>query len=300
MSLTRREFLASACVVPAVGMTSAAGAPRQICLFSKHLPELNWRDLARNTRMAGFEGIDLTVRKAGHVLPERAPEDLPKAAAAIRDEGLALSMITTEALSATPVTQALFETAGRLSIPFLKPGYYRYKFVDIRRELDEVSSQFRELAELGRRHNVQVGFHNHSGDYVGAAVWDAVRFVDGLDPKWAGYYFDAGHAVIEGGNTGWRIAANLVAPRIKMIAVKDFYWEKGPQGWRPRLCPLGEGMVPWPAYFKILAQAGFTGPVSLHLEYEIPGATASQRQENTLLAARRDLAFLRARLNEAL
>jgi sugar phosphate isomerase/epimerase len=249
--------------------------------------------------MAGFQGIDLTVRKGGHVLPERAPEDLPKAAAAIRNEGLSLPMITTEALSATPITRALFETAGRLSIPYLKPGYYRYKFADVRRELDEVAGQFRELVELGRQHGVQVGFHNHSGDYVGAAVWDVARFMDGLDPKWAGYYFDAGHAVIEGGNTGWRIAASLAAPRIKMIAVKDFYWEKGPKGWRPRLCPLGEGMVPWAAYFKILGGANFAGPISLHIEYEIAGDTSAARQENTLAAARKDLEFLRARLVEA-
>jgi sugar phosphate isomerase/epimerase len=298
MPLTRRDFLATAGALPALMHGAAVDDGPQICLFSKHLPELNWRDLARNTRAAGFQGIDLTVRKAGHVLPERAPEDLPKAPAAIRDEGLTLPMITTEALSATPVARALFATAGRLSIPFLKPGYYYYKFVDIRRELDDVAKQFRELVALGREHGVQIGFHNHSG-YVGAAVWDVARFMDGLDPKYAGYYFDVCHAVTEGGNSGWRIAANLVASRIKMIAVKDFYWEKGPQGWRARMCPLGEGMVPWSAYFKILAAARFGGPISLHLEYEIPGATVAARQENTLAAARRDLGFLRARLNEA-
>jgi L-ribulose-5-phosphate 3-epimerase len=306
MSLTRREFVAAACALPgaaarcpAASRPTSAAKPRPLCFFSKHLPELNWADLARNTRQLGFDGIDLTVRKGGHVLPERANEDLPKAAAAIRDEGLDIPMITTDVLSGNSVAQDVISTAGKLAIPFLKPGYYYYRFVDIRRELAEVAARFGELAELGARHGVQVGFHNHAG-YVGAPVWDIARFIDGLDTRWAGYYFDACHAVTEGGEAGWKIAATLVATRIKMIAVKDFYWEKtATKGWQPTMCPLGEGMVPWPAFFQILSKAGFQGPISLHLEYEIPGSTASARQENTMVAARRDLAFLRARLAEA-
>jgi len=71
-------------------------------------------------------------------------------------------------------------------------------------------------------------------------------------------------------------------------------------GWS-RLAKLTRilGMVDWPAYFKLLAQSGFHGPISLHLEYEIGGATSAAREENTLAAAQRDLGFLRARLGEA-
>jgi L-ribulose-5-phosphate 3-epimerase len=305
MSITRRDFLAGTCAVPAsVALTNIRGVSqaengRTICLFSKHLPELGWKDLARTTWETGFQGIDLTVRKGGHVLPENAARDLPQAVSAIRAEGLQVPMITTDVLSATPIAREVFATAGKLGIPFLKPGYYYYKFVDVRRELEEAARQFRELAELAAQHRVQVGFHNHAR-YVGAPVWDVARFMDNLDPQWTGYYFDACHAVTEGGDAGWKIAMNLASPRIKMIAVKDFIWEKTPKGrWEPRICPLGEGMVPWKEYFAMLAQSGFRGPVSLHIEYEIPGATAAARQENTLAAARRDLAFLRARLQEA-
>src|SRR5204863_2353028 len=96
-----------------------------------------------------------------------------------------------------------------------------------------------------------------------------------------------------------RGALNLAAPRLKMVAIKDFFWEKTSMGWQQRNCPLGEGMVDWKEFFAALAKAGFHGPVSLHLEYEIPGATAAARQENTLAAAAKDLAFVRARLAEA-
>lgn len=109
-----------------------------VCLFSKHLPEMNWRKLAEATSHTGFGGVDLTVRPGGHVLPERAPEDLPKAVAAIRDAGLAVPMITTELTSSSgPAAERILRTAGELHIPLFKPGYYAYKFVDVRKEIEQ-------------------------------------------------------------------------------------------------------------------------------------------------------------------
>jgi sugar phosphate isomerase/epimerase len=126
-----------------------------------------------------------------------------------------------------------------------------------------------------------------------------VPILDALDRRWSGYYFDVRHAVVEGGDGGWRSALGAVAPRLKMIAVKDFFWEKGPKGWQQRSCPLGEGMVDWKTFYAAIARSAFRGPVSLHLEYEIPGATASAKEEATMAAAARDLAVLKAGLAEA-
>jgi len=298
--LTRRDFLATACAAGAgVRPGDSADTPRPlsgpICLFSKHLPELNWADLARATKDLGFDGIDLTVRKGGHVLPEQAPVNLPKAVTAIHDGGLTVPMITTDLQEDNEVARAVVSTAGKLEIPFMKPGYYHYRFVDVRRELETAGAQFRGLAAIARQHGVQVGFHNHAG-YIGAPIWDIARILDAVDPQSAGYYFDVCHAVTEGGVGGWKIALNLVSTRIKMIAVKDFYWEKTNSGWKPRMCPLGQGMVSWPEFFQALCRAGFAGPVSLHLEYDLPGSTAPARRESTLAAASRDLGFLRKSL----
>jgi len=299
--LTRREFLAT---VPATAVfaTAAAkpGAPfaGTLCLFSKHLPEMDCRRLGRAVHGGGFGGIDLTVRRGGHVPPDRAAAELPAAAQAIRGAGLALPMITTELLSASDANAVpILATAGKLGISFFKPGYYKYGFVDVRRELDTAGVELRSLAELGKQHGIQVGYHNHAG-YLGAPVWDTARILDALDARWAGYYFDICHATTEGGDAGWKIALLLAAPRIKMVAIKDFYWEKTSKGWKARMCPLGEGMVDWKGYWNILAASGFAGPVSLHLEYDISGR-GSTLEDNTLAAAERDLAFLKARVHEA-
>ena len=180
-------------------------------------------------------------------------------------------MITTELLSdADPVAQPTLETAARLKIPFYKPGYYRYKFVDPRKEREDAGRQLRGLADLSRRHGMRLGYHNHAG-YIGGPVWDFASFIEPLDAATVGYYFDVRHAVVEGGDGGWRTAFDLVAPRLSMIALKDFFWEKSGGSWQQRNCPMGEGMVDWKRFFAMLAKARFHGPVSLHVEYEVTG-----------------------------
>lgn len=290
------------------GASPAGGSYRGvICLFSKPVPQLNWPALAQSAKRAGFGGIDLTVRAGGHVLPERVTEDLPKAVAAIREGGLEVPMITAGLVSADdPTAEPVLSAAGRLSIPFMKPGYYRYKFVNVRKELEEAGEKFRGLVKLAQKHGVQVGYHNHSA-YIGAPVWDMARVMDTLDPKWAGYYFDLQHATSEGGVAGWRISANLVMPRLKMIAVKDFYWQKMETGgWREMDCPLGQGMCRYKEFLKMVAQAGFHGPISLHLEYQVPGVSDGQgialsrdKVEDVMAGAKENLDSLKALLREA-
>ncbi len=304
MNTTRRKFLkltsATACALAMpVHATTANGFNGTFCLFSKHLPQLNWQQLAQTVKQLGFGGVDLTVRPQGHVLPERVVEDLPQAVTAIREVGLKVPMITTGLLSAAePTAKPILQTTGKLRIPYLKPGYYKYAFVDVRSELEKAMKDFASLAELCQQNLVQVGFHNHEA-YLGAQTWDVAPTIDTLDARYVGYYFDIRHAVAEGSVAGWKIALNRVAPRLKMIAVKDSYPEKTAKGWTQKNCPLGEGAVDWKAYFKALQQANFHGPISLHIEYDIAGKTPTEKADNELVAIQRDLAFLKARVSEA-
>ena len=58
---------------------------------------------------------------------------------------------------------------------------------------------------------------------------------------------------MEGGGVGWKAATLLALPRMKMISVKDAFWEKGPKGWAAQHCPMGEGMVDWPWFATTIA-----------------------------------------------
>jgi len=264
----------------------SAGVDRPtLCIFSKHMAQFNWVDLGKNAKDAGFEGVDLTVRDKGHVEPARAAQDLPKAYDAIRAAGLSVPMITTGLLNAQEApAKPTLAAAGKLKIPFFKPGYYRYAKMDtpgvVEQTLAEVRGQLTGLVALGKENGVACGFHNHSGDYVGAPVWDTRDLIANLDPKWVGYYLDPAHATIEGGLGVWRITMNLVAPRLKMVAMKDFYWAKTSTGkWKLTWCPMGEGMVDWPKVFSSLKAASFTGPLTLHVEYDTKDELASTAKD---------------------
>lgn len=306
--MTRRELLEraakSALAAAVASRVDAATTVEQghseepvFCLFSKHLPELKWADVGRAVKDAGFEGVDLTVRKGGHVLPERAAEDLPKALDDIKAQGVKVPMITTELTSASsPLAKPLLQAAARGGVRYFKTGYWHFSASgDVQTQARGAGDDLAGLAALARDCGIELGFHNHAA-YIGAAIWDIAPAMDKLDPRWAGYYFDPRHAFAEGGGGSWKAATRLVMPRLKMVALKDCLWQKGPKGWTIENCPLGDGMVDWKWFATTLRAARFAGPISLHLEYDIPGSTADERTRRTLEAAKRDLAFARRML----
>lgn len=302
--LTRREWMrtaggvvvaaaAQARVAPAMERPPAGEAKPTFCFFSKPLPELDPSELGRAVKAMGFEGVDLTVRKGGHVRPERAAEDLPRAIEAIAAHGLTVPMITTEVTSAdAPGARTLLETAARSGVRYFKTGYWRYRTPDVRAHLAEASRSLEALAALARDCGIVLGFHNHEA-YVGAALWDIAPAMDRTDAQWAGYYFDPRHAVAEGAGGAWKSATHLVLPRLKMIALKDFTWRQAGGEWQLENCPLGEGVVDWNWFATTLRTVPFSGPISVHLEYEIPANEAADRRDRVIEAGQRDLAFAR-------
>lgn len=288
--MTRRDFVMASAAVPLAAQT--AKQKPVLCIFSKHMAEFQWDELGAKAKELGFEGVDLTVRPKGHVLPERVTEDLPKAVEAIRKHGLTVPMITTDLKDASdPAAKPTFAAMKKVGIPLFKTGYWNYKkgqgvmaaAAENKRKLDG-------LLALSRPLGLTAGLHNHSGAYFGCAVWDYRELLKDVSPRDAGYYFDPGHATVEGGANVWRVSLDIVLPRLKMSAIKDFYWEKANGKWRNHWCPLGEGMVNWPAVFGEYAKAGFSGPLSLHLEY--PGG-------DELSSIQKDLAFLKKAVDAA-
>ncbi len=306
--VTRRQILIGAAAGSAATMAMAAPPAKTgeasgptICFFSKHLPHLNYPELAKALKDFGFPGVDLTVRPKGHVLPENVERDLPKAVDALRAEGIAIPMVTTGLTSAgDPAARPTLYTAAKLGVPLYKLGYYRYgDLTKLDETLDRVKREVEGLAALGRHAGIQGGFHTHSGRSVGAVMWDNWWIQRDVDPRWMSYYFDPCHATIEGGSWGWKVGYHRLADRVTMVSIKDFFWEKQNGEWKIRMCPLGEGMVRFPEFFQMLAGGGFRGPLSLHIEYEIEGSTESSGREKTMAAIARDLAFLKKQVRTA-
>ncbi|MDQ2946269.1 MAG: sugar phosphate isomerase/epimerase, partial [Acidobacteriota bacterium] len=119
-----------------------------------------------------------------------------------------------------------------------------------------------------------------------------------------GVNYDIGHATIEGGFGGWINSLRITGSHLRGVAVKDFLWEKDKPGWKAEFKPLGTGMVHFPLFFNMLAEAHFSGPLQIHFEYPLGGAESGKRsitlpKEEVFAAMKRDLQQLRTYLREA-
>jgi sugar phosphate isomerase/epimerase len=311
MSISRREFLGTASAGAAglaAALRGAEAAPARtappavsLSVFSKHLQYLDYRALAETIAEAGFDGIDLTVRDGGHVLPERVREDLPKAVEAARAAGIGVPMMTTTIVSARdPHAEAVLATAGRLGIRDYRLGWVPYDPArGITGTFDALRPQFRELASLHESLGIRGAYQNHAGDRFGCAVWDLWMVLKDVNSPWLGCQYDIRHAVIEGGSS-WTTGLRLIAPFVHTVDVKDGHWAKTDKGWRPVTVPLGEGAVDLVAFFRLLAELGVSAPISMHFEYPFPeDGSPAERRKAAVALMRRDREVLRKAMAEA-
>ncbi len=296
--ISRRSLLAGAGLLwGASRPASAATGKLKVAVFSKHLQFVQGDELARTAAELGFDAIDITVRKGGHIEPERVRQELPGLVTTIRKHGLEVPMITTDiADTTTPFTEDILRTMAELDIHYYRWGGFRYdNKTAIIAQLDALKPGVVKVATLNARYKACAMYHTHSGvNLVGASFWDLYHLLDGVDPNACAVNFDIGHATVERGLGGWINNFRVTSDHLRGIAVKDFVWGKDAKNtWQPLWKPLGEGMVRFPEFFRMVAGAGFNGPLQMHFEYEM-GTPAE-----TKVLMKRDLATLRGYLAQA-
>jgi len=267
MPLSRRSFLT-------VALASAARAqtpPRArtgpvLCLYSKTLPDVEYPELGPILNGLGFDGCDLSVQPDGTVKPANTSVDMVRSVESLTGDGLEVPVITTSFLSiGEPWARNVLAVAGGSGVPFFRTGYSRYPAARLLERRNEIYA----LASYGRAARMAMG-----------VPYPAARGLIGdLDPQWVGWDFDTALAIDEG-------SLPEALPRLRMLVLRDMRRDKGPA----TACPLGDGVVDWPAIFTGLAKARFSGPLTLLLEYQA---------QDRLQAIRKDLEFARKMLNEA-
>lgn len=245
----------------------------EVHVFSKHLQFLDYEEMAARIAEAGYDGADLSVRPNGHVEPERVTEDLPKATQALKKAGLSPKlMVTAVNNSEDPIHRQVLQTAAAQGWRDYRMGYLSYpKGGTIPEAMAEFQQQMKKLAKFNQKLGIRGAYQNHAGVRVGAMIWDIWQLLEKTAPEALGCQYDIRHAVVEGGQS-WETGLRLIHSRIHTIVLKDFIWKKVEGKWRVVNVPLGEGMVDFPAYFRLLKQYGIQVPATMHLEYDLGGA----------------------------
>src|SRR5665213_536114 len=278
----------------------------KVAIFSKHLEFLQGEDLAAGAKEIGFDGIDLAVRKNGHVEPDRVRQDLPPLVALIRKHDLEVPMLTTDIVDAdTPYANDILATMADLGIRYYRWGGMKWADgIPLTQQIAAFKPRVAKLAALNANYQASAMYHTHSGaGLVGASIWDLHEILNGFDPKLVGVNYDVGHATIEGGLGGWIESFRITGDYLRGVAVKDFLWEKGADDkWNVAWKPLGQGMVRFPRFFEMLRAARFAGPLQLHFEYSLGGAESGKKTGLTMsraeifAAMKRDVNTLRGYL----
>ena len=316
---TRRDFVGLlAAAVPLAGLAvnahaadakktapapAAPAGPTTVHVFSKPLADFSYADTAKLLAETGYGGIDYTVRVAqGHVLPDKVEEDLPRAIDAAHAAGLKVEMITTEIKSAREKdTEKLLRTAAKHGVKFYRLGNFTYDAkLSVIESLEKIQPQLKELGQLNQSLGLHGALQNHMGVRVGSPVWDLYELLRDIDPRGIGVQYDIRHATTEGGQS-WPLGLKLLKPWIKCTDVKDFRWQQSPGKAVVEGMPLGEGIVPLDAYFKLKKELGIGGPISVHLEYPPfehgpKFASAAERRAAFVPALQKDSTVLKALL----
>ena len=270
MTTTRRQFLAAtaataaASAIPAASFAAENGPSNPICVFTKPFNSLSFDRLAEEVAGIGYDGIEAPIRRGGHIDPQNVVDELPKLVEALAKHGLSITVMTSDINDPNdPLTERVLRTASTLGIKRYRMKYFHYDAdTPIADQITAWHDQFVDLAAMNHDFGITGVYQNHAGSrYMGAAIWDLDRVLDGIDPSDIGMAYDIRHATVEGG-TSWPVTFRMIRDHIDTVYVKDFAWHER----RVENVPLGEGLID-PAFFKMLAKSDFRGPISLHEEY---------------------------------
>lgn len=269
-------------------------------LFTDNLADLGIRDACRAAKAAGFDGLDLTVRPRGHVLPENVNPGLDQAFQIAAEERVEIPMISTFITEAdAPHTREIIVEAHN-HIRTVKLGTWRYTpFGSLTKQLDEARRKLDAIIQVTRRYSILPCLHAHSGPILsnGPLLYHLLK---DFSPEDVGAYVDPMHMTLEGGLSGWEMVLDLVAPWVALVGVKNFIFQprdrdaNGQQRFDWKFAPLADGMAPLPEFFKRLKQLRYDGTVSLHSEYKGRSSFRQLTTPELLEQSATDLRYLKS------
>jgi L-ribulose-5-phosphate 3-epimerase len=209
--------------------------------------------------------LELTLRKAGHITPENAPDQLPAMSAALAARKRRILFVAMDTVRPDePHWEKALRTARQLGITQYRHRGFKYEpDKPLKAQIANFNSMARVFAAANKEIGIQALYQIHATPVMaGSAAWDLDLILGDIDPKFFGVAFDTRHVMVEQG-LSWPNAVKLLAPRIAALCVKSFRWE----GDRPVEVPLGRGNVKKQIVDQVVAAHGGPLPVCIHIEY---------------------------------
>jgi sugar phosphate isomerase/epimerase len=294
--LPRREFLACAAATAAAAACrgsvpqDAPAAVPPVAVFSKVYQELklDFEAAAEITAEAGLQGIDCPVRPGGEITPERAADDMPRYAEALRKRKANLLLLATGILGVdSPHAEAILRTAKKLGIRYYRLGNHMIRGKNAADLIAETRARLKDLAALNKETGVCAIFQNHSpgNQYLGGDLADMAAIMKDFDPSQLGVAFDLGHAIVVHGDD-WPAHFDRLKTHVKVAYVKDVAKSK-------RFVAFGEGEFGKSDWFRRLKQINYGAPYSMHIEYEWAEKGSPKTREALLAVLKKSAAAIR-------
>lgn len=209
--------------------------------------------------------LELTLRKNGHITPEKAPDELPAMSVALAKKRRRILWVALDTVRPDEQHwEKALRVAKQLGVPQYRHRGFRYvPGTPLKAQIASFHSMAKEFAAASKEIGIQGVYQIHAGaTMAGSAAWDLDLILGDIDPKHFGVALDPRHVMVEQGQA-WPNAVQLLAPRTVALCMKSFKWD----GDKTVEVPLGQGRVQKPIVDQVIAAHGGPLPICIHIEH---------------------------------
>jgi L-ribulose-5-phosphate 3-epimerase len=234
----------------------------------------------RDAKKYGFQAVEPALGDTGDVTPATTKKECEAIAADAKAAGVEMSSLATgmfwgKSLTANDpavreeaiaIGKALVEKAAWLGLDavLVVPGAVDVFFLADAEKVpydvvyERSLKAMKKLAKTAEKFKVKIGVENVWNKFLLSPL-EMRDFVDAVDSKYVGTYFDIGNVMLTGFPQHW---IGILGKRIVRIHIKDF---KTSVGTAAGFVDLLEGDVPWAEAMKALKKAGYKSYVTAEM-----------------------------------
>ena len=111
--------------------------------------------------------------------------------------------------------------------------------------IDALVQPFKDLMPLAEEYGIPIGIENHQD----LCSWELLSLSEKVGSPQLGVTMDIGNAFAVGEHP--QAFAERILPILKHVHIKDYTVHPTPSGYRLKRCPIGHGVVDWPAIIAL-------------------------------------------------